>query len=365
MPIVLLFKPISGNPHPIVIDGRMDDWTDIAPLFQPERPAKPFDLTSLWVTDDAQYLFLRIDLNQDILLQENNSLALYLDIDGQGETGDLAGAEIAFFFGDRRGYIQHDGESIPIEYQALDLYIAPSTMGHSFEISISWTAHPWLKKLGFGEHRLGVMLFDRREKEILCYAHYFPTREARPILPLTTLDRADPSHLRLVTHNVNKRHFHPDKRDVFTRIYQALDPDILLLEEAYEGSAEEILDYFRPALNGAPDWYAYKAGEEATVVLSPFPAIQVVPLGNSAAYLLDLRPAYEGELALVVLSMPCCRADSARQAEADQIADYVRVWKDFQLKPGTPIVLAGDANLVGPAAQLLPSWRRVIGMEAR
>ena len=337
----------------LVIDGRMDDWAYISPLFQPDRPSKPFDLTGLWVTDDADYLFLRFDLNQDILLQENNSLVLYLDIDGQGATGDLAGAEIAFFFGERRGYIQHDGESLPIEYQALDLYTAPSTMGRSFEVSISWEAHPWLKKLGFGQHRLGIMLFDRRGKEILCFAHYTPHREAGQASSITTLDKAAPGHLRLVTHNVNRRHFEPDKRDAFLRTYGALKPEVLLLEEAYEGSAEEILDYFRPALQGAPDWHAYKAGGEATVVLSPFRAIQVAPLGNSAAYLLDLRPVFDGELALIVLSMPCCRADSARLAEARQIADYVRLWKSFQLKPGTPIVLAGDANLVGPVEQLL------------
>lgn len=353
LPVAWFSPALSAQPVPIVVDGRFEDWKTISPLFQPDRPEKAFDLTSLWATDDEDYLFLRIDLNQDILLQENNSLALYLDIDGQGVTGDLAGAEIVFFFGERKGYIQHDGESLPIEYQALDLCTAPSTMGRSFELSIAWDAHPWLKKLGFGQHPLGVMLFDRRAKEILCYAYYSPRREAHSPISTSTLDKADPNHLRLVTHNVNKRHLQPDKRDAFTRIYRALSPDILVLEEAYEGSPEEILDYFRPALPNAADWHAYKAGEEATVVLSPFKAIQVAPLGNSAAYLLDLRPVYDGELALIVLSLPCCRADSARQAEAEQIAGYVQLWKNFQLKPGTPIVLAGDANLVGPVEQLL------------
>ena len=166
-------------------------------------------------------------------------------------------------------------------------------------------------------------------------------------------ERFDPAHLRLLSHNVNRRHFHPDKKDAFTRVYRALEPDLLLLQEAYEGNAEEILDYFEPALppSRSGQWYAYKAGAEATVLLSPYPARAVVPLGNSAAYLLQLPGKNESQLALIALSMPCCRQDSARQAEADQILAFIRDLQtpggSWEVPAGTPIMLAGDANLVG------------------
>ena len=356
---ILLSPALSAQSHDIVIDGRMDDWKEVSPLIQyPETgPGNTLRLKGLWLADDDTYLFIRFELDREILLQENNGLALYLDIDGKGATGDLAGAEIAFNFGERKGWIQDGEESLPIEYEALDLYSAPSTFSASFEISISWKAHPWLEALGFGYHTLGIMLFDKSAKEILCHSLYRPSLQPRPPYILTTLGKAAPDHVRLVTHNVNKRHFLPDKKEAFSRVYGALDPDILLLEEAYDGNAGEILDYFREALGPSETWYAAKEGAEATVVLSRYPVTTVCALGNSAAYLIDLRPERETELALVVLSMPCCREDSARQAEADQIAAFVRDWQlpgtPGRLAPGTPIVLAGDANLVGPLEQLL------------
>ena len=51
--------------------------------------------------------------------------------------------------------------------------------------------------------------------------------------------------------------------------------------------------------------------------------------------------------------MPCCDEQERRTQEADLIAAYVRDAKsgagEFSIPPGTPIVLMGDANLVGLA----------------
>ena len=299
-------------------------------------------------------------MNRKINLQADNRITLYLDMDDDPNTGlrkGTLGAEAAFTFGERSGWVFSGEDTITIQYETLGLVTAPTMESTVFEIALAWAASEQEKALGFGTKPLRVLIADEAGEEATLTASYEPKRLPRPVRQAISLEKESPMHLRLVTHNVNRRHFHPEKRDAFSRVYQALQPDILLLQEAYDGTAREILDYFRMSI-GAPlsgRWYAYKTGEEATVLISPFPASAVVPLGNSAAYILDLSEPYAGKLVLIALSMPCCGLDDARQAEADMIMafiDNLKKGKTLEYIPvATPIILAGDANLVRKTEQ--------------
>ena len=343
-------------PPGILIDGRFEDWEETKPLaFNDEGLLK-----TLCLADDADYLFLKVELNRKINLQADNRITLYLDMDDDPNTGlrkGTLGAEAAFTFGERSGWVFSGEDTITIQYETLGLVTAPTMESTVFEIALAWAASEQEKALGFGTKPLRVLIADKAGEEATLTASYEPKRLPRPVRQAISLEKESPMHLRLVTHNVNRRHFHPEKRDAFSRVYQALQPDILLLQEAYDGTAREILDYFRMSI-GAPlsgRWYAYKTGEEATVLISPFPASAVVPLGNSAAYILDLSEPYAGKLVLIALSMPCCGLDDARQAEADMIMafiDNLKKGKTLEYIPvGTPVILAGDANLVRKTEQ--------------
>jgi endonuclease/exonuclease/phosphatase family metal-dependent hydrolase len=350
----------------IVIDGRFDDWSNISPAVVDlvgDVPPGATDLLALHLADDADYLYFFLQLNTEILWQEGNQLTLYLDTDDDPATGGAVGglgAEVSFTFGERQGYLLAGGDTIPLEFQHLGLAGAPSTYSAQLEWALAWDALTDDGHRPLSRGPLRLVIVDEAGGDRLPAAggfRYVPQLTPRPPVPAVDFSRADPAHLRLVSHNVNRRHFDPEKRDAFTRIYRALQPDLLLLEEAYEGSAEAILDYFRPALPPARSgqWYAYKAGEEATVLLSPYPANMVIGLGNSAAYLLQRPDQDTAQLALIALSMPCCRQDSARQAEADLIMAFVRDLRTpggiWNVPEGTPIILAGDANLVGYRSQ--------------
>lgn len=336
----------------IRIDGCFQDWKGVEPLAINERTGL---LKTLCLADDADYLFLKLEFTRKVNLQAGNRITLDLDVDDDPASGlrkGRLGVDASFTFGERRGWIFSGQDTLSIQYESLGLVTAPTMESTIFEIALSWPASKELMTLGFGTKPMRLSVADESDGSPPLIAAYIPQRPARPGLPPISLEKEDPTHLRLVTHNVNRRHFNPEKRDAFSRVYQALQPDILLLQEAYEGTATEILDYFRMAV-GAPlsgRWYAYKAGEEATVLLSPFPAAAVVPLGNSAAYILDLTAPYTGKLVLIALSMPCCDLDGARQAEADMIMafiDNLKTGKTQEHIPvGTPIILAGDANLV-------------------
>lgn len=344
----------------IRIDGYFEDWENI-PVAVEDFGDQPdgTDLLQLKVANDREHLYFYLQVNTEILWQEQNQIRLYVDTDKDSSTGikiNGIGAEITFTFGERSGQLIHQMDTIPLEYQHLGLIGAPSMYTDQFEWALSREVQTeaGIKPLAGRSFRL-VMINEANGDAIPDQQGYLykAKRSSRYRVPAIDLELTDPGHLRLVSHNVNKRHFHPEKKDAFTRIYQALAPDFLLLEEAYEGTAEEILDYFRPALGDSRSvqWYAYKAGAEATVLLSPYPANEVIPLGNSAAYLLRLPGKAKTQLALIALSMPCCRQDSARQAEADQIMAFVKDLRtpggEFDLPPRTPIILAGDANLVG------------------
>lgn len=350
----------------IIIDGRFEDWTSVPPTVDvpvEDAPPEATDLFHLRMADDAEYLYFFLEVDSGILWQEGNRITLYLDTDDDPATGQAVsgiGAEISYTFGERKGQLLDGVDTIPLEYQHLGLTGSPSYNTAQFEWALSWDAQTEDGRRPLSRRPFRVVIMNEAGGDVLPDEgglRYVPQLTPRPPVPEVDFERAYPTHLRLVSHNVNRRHFHPEKKDAFTRIYRALQPDLLLLEEAYEGSAEEILEYFRQALppSRSDQWYAYKAGAEATVLLSPYPAKKVIPLGNSAAYLLQLPGKNDPQLALIALSMPCCRQDSARQAEADQIMAFVRDLRTpggaVDVPLGTPIVLAGDANLVGFRSQ--------------
>lgn len=346
----------------LAIDGRFEDWAAIPLLVDDSKPSEvqgAVDLLQLGIADTDEYVHFYLKVDKEILWQVGNRISFYIDTDDNPSTGKAIGgigAEISFTFGQRKGQLLVGKDSIPLEYQHLGLVGAPSTTSAHFEWALSWDALTEAGQVTLPKKPFRFVLVDEVGGDMLPDEdglRYIPTLKPQPPLLKATFERKDPAHLRLLSHNVNRRHFHPEKKDAFTRVYQALSPDLLLFQEAYKGSAEEILEYFQPALppSRSGGWYAYKAGAEATVLLSPYPAKAVVPLGNSAAYLLQLPGDKQSQLALIALSMPCCRQDSARQAEADQILAFIRDLQTpggtFNVPKDTPIMLAGDANLVG------------------
>lgn len=346
----------------LAIDGRFEDWASIPLIVDDSKPDPVLgavDLLQLGIADNSEYLHFLLKVDQEILWQVGNRIRFYLDTDDNPNTGEAIGgigAEVSFTFGERQGQLLVGKDTIPLEYQHLGLVGAPSTTSAQFEWALSWDALTEDGQVTLPKKPFRFVIVDEVGGDMLPDENglrYIPTLKPQPPLPEVTFERQDSAHLRLLSHNVNRRHLHPDKKDAFTRVYQALSPDLLLLQEAYEGSAEEILEYFKEALppSRSGKWHAYKAGAEATVLLSPYPAKEVVPLGNSAAYLLQLPGDKDAQLALIALSMPCCRQDSARQAEADQILAFIHELQTpggtFNVPQNTPIVLAGDANLVG------------------
>ena len=157
--------------------------------------------------------------------------------------------------------------------------------------------------------------------------------------------------MRFLSYNLNNHLTEPERRDALARVLNAVDADVILLQEIRDTPTAEAVAYVRSLLDrgGAP-WHTLKIGGESTVVFSTFPIMRADSLGDSGGLLLQLGSEAQ-MLLLVALSMPCCDEQERRTQEADLIAAYVRDAKsgagDFRIPDGTPILLMGDANLVG------------------
>lgn len=370
--------PAAGQPLPapaghaarILVDGRFDDWAEV-----PVAHADPadghgggLDFGRLWIANDEHYLFLRVELGREILIQDDNELILYLDSDADADTGRRVhglGAEVEWSFGRRGGTLYAGPVTLPIDHRQIGLISAPTHSAGEFEIALNRNAWPRPEVPLFSGDRLRVALSDGRlGKDVIPdepggVAYRFDETELAAI-PAISLDKQDPRHLRVLSYNLNDKLGSRPRQGALQRIFSALSPDLILMQEVRSWSARRAEEYVRETLGSAPpsggQWRAIKAGTESNVVLSPFPIAEIHALGGSAAVVLNLGAAADRKLLLVVLSTPCCDQDNERQFEIDQIMAFLRDAKtpggEITVPADTPIALIGDANLVGSARQL-------------
>ncbi len=164
-----------------------------------------------------------------------------------------------------------------------------------------------------------------------------------------SLKRGDSSHLRLVTYNVLFDGCF-ERPAPFRRILRAIDPDVLSLQEIYTHSLEETRALIASILPGAA-WHT--AGSGQGPIVSRYPIKDSGPMGGAGRGSWALIEAPAGEFLVINPHPPCCEDDAGRRREFDAIAAWVRDARaSGRLTHGTPIVIAGDMNLVGESRQL-------------
>jgi endonuclease/exonuclease/phosphatase family metal-dependent hydrolase len=104
------------------------------------------------------------------------------------------------------------------------------------------------------------------------------------------------------------------------------------------------------------EWHVTEAGRG--VIVSRYPIVGSGTTGGergSTWALIRVSSADAAQNVLVINpQMPCCEDDDGRQEELDRLVAWLRDASsaDGFLEPGTPIVVAGDLNLVGHGQQL-------------
>lgn len=348
---VALSVPSANLRAQLLIDGELGDWSGIELAWSAGSIPGGDGPTarSLSVAHDNDSLLIRLRLDRSLLLQETNPLVLLVAVDGgeMDECTRAGGPRLTWSFGTRRGSYCRAGEVRSVRHQDVGLVTAPTFASADFEIAVSRELFPEDRPLRVEVGGAATRYdFDRQVP---------PTPGAPSFLKI------DPSLTRIVSHNLNRRFFTETDSAALSRVYRALAPDIWLLQEIRRPAAAVLSHLLRldptladRGLRAAAAGLDHLGRGDTNVLVTSRPIVGTHPLGGSGAFLLDLDGS-EDRLLIVVLSAPCCHRHEARQREVEQVADFVRTSRrgegPLPIGPDTPVLLMGDANLVGPAEQ--------------
>jgi exonuclease III len=356
----------KGPPPGIVIDGLFEDWNSIEIAYQDahnEGGVGEIDFGFLKATSDSARLYLYFKVGAELNLQSDHDIVLYLDTDddpGTGRPVEGLGAEIQWSFGRRKGIAHLDGDTVGLDPASLGLRQSPTVSSDRFEISFKRSAMVRWTPLFPGD-TMAVILRDEHDGirdqlpeaserlEVSFDDHNPPPGRIIPIR------RGHPSHLRVMTYNVLFDGLF-ERPGPFVSILRALDPDIICFQEIWKHTAKQTADMVSLALPDAV-WYAETSGRG--VLISRYPIIDshiIVKESGNLWALIDLPDdRYIVDLSVINAHPPCCDNNAGRELELDAIAAWTRELMTSggeRLPRETPMIIAGDMNLVGPASQL-------------
>lgn len=369
--IIVVLASIVGAaadmpPQGIVIDGLFGDWAGVTPIYMDkvgDQLDSEIDFGALKVASDSARIYLYLEIGVERNLQNDNEIVLYLDTDNSCETGRSVGgigAEIEWAFGRRVGAAYLPGDTVELSPANIGLRQGPTVTSTRFEISLGRSSMvKWVPL--FPGDSIAILLRDEEEgiQDVLPDVPgklQIVLSDQKPVqYPPIPIGRQDPGHLRLVTYNVLFDGLFK-RPGLFLSILRALDPDVICFQEIWNHSAKQTADMVARMLPDAT-WYSEKSFEG--VIVSRYPIVDFHPTdgqnGNLWA-LIDLPDErFATDLSIINAHPPCCDNNAGRELELDAIAAWIRELQSpggRELVPGTPIVIAGDMNLVGPARQL-------------
>ncbi len=369
---VILTGNLFSQSLPIFLDGKTDDWNVPVPThIDTENDGNQFDFKYFSVTNDEQFLFIRIKLTPETKLVEDNFLTLYIDGDNNSGTGVSAngiGAELRWDFGTRTGQFYKNGTtniSFPeIQYRSL-----PTVTDTTYEIAIGRDVLPNGTDPLFTSSSIKLFFKDNdtngdwMPNSGVTFEYFFDDTPTTPLIPLE-ISREDTSYLRIMNYNVLfDGLLEPGREDNFERILQAILPDIICFNEFFNSSVTQVKDAINQMLplSGGATWYGVKL-DNGNVTISKYPIIQswaVFSGHRITASLIDLPHFFEKDVMVINSHFKCCgglQNDETRQLEADATIAFILEARTpggvIDLPEDTPFVIAGDLNLVGLRQQL-------------
>ncbi|HKJ66499.1 MAG TPA: endonuclease/exonuclease/phosphatase family protein [bacterium] len=364
----LLVNPGFSQDVPLVMDGQFDDWRTV-----PVRASDPIndalrqDLAELKVANDQEFLYLFLRFHtRDQLLQDWNDIHLYIDTDNSTGTGSPIhgiGADLAWCFGCREGVFHAAGEKQPFYQSDINLRIFPTLSSDTFEIAIDYRSPIFTRENQFRPDTIRLVLREVRDEGDYLPDHTGGVRylidstRVMPVSPIP-LERIHSGDIRIVTYNTLQSGLRdPARQPGFRRILRALQPDVMAFQELFDERIDlrGIIEEWFPEQT----WYVNQQAHSVAVV-SRFPIRKHAILTRSErtlAALLELSEPWSGSLLVINSHLACCDNNRSRQQDADQIMGAIRDLQhgsgSFSLPSATPIIHAGDFNLVGYAQQLI------------
>lgn len=351
----------------IVIDGLTNDWNEDCKSFNDADDHNDLDIKTLKVTNDNEYLYLNISFSKEILLNNNNNLKLYLDTDNNSATGfniNGIGAELTWLFGQRHGFMF--GQDDKIYHNEIGFVALPTVTSTHFECRIARNSMRDNGQQLFSGADIKIILTDGDSGDILPNQGDFVKYTFRDDIikdyNSKSFLRPQETDIRILTYNVlHDGILKKDRRPYFQRILRSIYPDAIVFNECWETSAKEAqtaLNEMLP-LFGGRIWNTIKL-DQGNIIASVYPIKESWAIHDNmrlTAALLDMPDnKYKNDFLIIAAHLRCCGANEERQLEADAFAQFILDAKQeggaITLPANTPILMAGDLNLVGYSQQL-------------
>ena len=352
------------------MDGEFSDWEDVSYLYEDavgDVAAGGVDFEGLKILNDETFLYLYIELNFEINLQESLNSTLYIDTDNNSATGlaiGSIGAELTWNFAAKSGMFYTGNNSTVIGHPDLRLRTFPTVSSEIFEISIGLDSKPDGLNDLFTGNTISVLFEDADNFDMLPdlganLLYTIQPVDLEPIMPIR-ISPTDFSHLRFLTWNVHGDDlFDPNLFDEYDRILSALNPGIIAFQEIYSHSSADLKDLMESILpsGDGEEWFTPIDGNDIALASRYEILDSWLPNSPNRAFLIKLKPTYAKDLLVIGAHTPCCSNDAGRQSEIDGIMAFLRdallPGGVIDLEEDTPVILAGDFNLVGERRQLV------------
>ncbi|WP_462253191.1 T9SS type A sorting domain-containing protein [Ekhidna sp.] len=363
---VLIANFTFAQSAPIVIDGLFDDWTsNLATYSESSESIDGIDLLEFQVTNDEDYLFLKIKANAEFDLTENHlishEIGLFIDGDNDAATGFASqegyGTELGLLFYDLFAHYNVP-EYSQVSMNDLQMQVAPTVTSDEFEIAIRRDVIPDGQYPLFTSSTIKILFKNDINADALpvdgeVFSYTFDDTPVTPYTPIT-LEKNEADDIRFLAYNTLFNGLEDEDRIIhFERIIKAINPDIMGFVESGVSNLSNIKSMFDSWLDTEDPngWYTEINGGE--LIVSRWPIIKRWDLERQFPALIDLPDEYEMDIVFTNAHLSCCSNEDSRQNQADQYAKFVLDLKSGgEVQENTPFVYSGDLNLVGLAQPL-------------
>jgi endonuclease/exonuclease/phosphatase family metal-dependent hydrolase len=351
----------------IFIDEVFTDWSPS--YLKADAPGNNIsgniDIQKLWITDDDKYLYIRLDLDQEIKLQETNKLGIQLDIDNNVNTGfktNGIGAEISIYFGDRDIFLNVGNTNQIITHEKIGLVALPSVSASKFELRLK-------KQITINgvnvniSNTIALVAVDR-----IANGDKIPSTNTGLKYQMTnaftsgaknySFQKTQSDHLRVMSYNTELDGlFDAVRGPIQQKLIKAANPDVICLQEVYDHSVQEVIAVMNSTipLPNNKSWQGFKTNPDE-ITLTRYKADAYESLNGNNISLLTVEASGSKPLVIFNNHLPCCEKDDERQNEIDALLKRHRDMKanggnTFAYAKNTPTIILGDMNMVGLSQQ--------------
>lgn len=344
--LLALATSTASGASPVVVDGEFDDWQHehIVAIDSAGDASGAFDITRLYAQTNGSKVFLRFDIGRVLNLQS-----------GSAEDGTLrlafkntrTGTELTVDTRDRSVELRDDsGEQTGIGWYAADYRSAPTFAHHEFEIQIDLEP---LQITAGDSFELQVSGSDSLDSPVRLEIGDTQTQSE---LPRLDMSRDEDTLLRAVSLNTLRNGIvDPERSPALLRLLSSTRPDIILLQEEYNTSAEDVQTSLQSKLGG--DWDIVKVRDN--VIATRWPQRKLQSLDDSYAVSMIETPDH-GPVLVFCVHYKCCgtigsEEDQRRIRQKQMLIETIDLARS-RFGEELPILLAGDWNLVGSRSPL-------------